>query len=814
MPAGAKRKASFASPYERPSKINKRSSSATVSRALSGLTKRVSAGRPPLALPKFPSLTAKKSTIEVSESAPLPNMDSPTHPSLRRASTLTLEDESKDGSKAASRDSSAKRPSSMSKKSSSFVEEGALVTRLSGLKSGSVVGETSLATSSSLNKEPSLTKSLSKKSSTKEDIPSIPSGLTKLALPAGGSAVGSLRVSKSTLVTDVDETEMSSALDSLKTHLSKEGSKKRTSMTKSASRLSKSSSVRSGKSDKVSEDTDAAGEAETAMDTSEASASSADIGASTSTDSAEAVMPPPGDGPMEVAISFDTTGSMYSCLTEVRAKVQDLVQRLQSDIPGIRVAVIAHGDYCDVSTYVVKWIDFGASLPEICDFVKNVQSTGGGDGPECYELVLQRAREVLSWTPGSKRILIMIGDDVPHEPGYTYGGKTYYINWRDECTELKKMNVKIYGVQAGHGSTYESPAKKFNDEMARITGGKRLTLKNFGCLFDVLMMICYREGNPEMLAVYEQEIIDRGEKLADDIHTLKKTFDMPSRPTPAAKGPTAARKRGPVPAKVSAKAAKPKVTKKTDKKAKTTPVVTKGTAKKAAEVKVKAKVARVAAVKKVKVAKKQLKKSKKEAKMQKREKLPDSCMSKGPLKSIVWSNWVAAIVPKLPTGKNKSNYVKLRTNNGYGLKKIFDGNFKTSAIYEVAVQAPDWKKKYVVYFRMSKRGFCRSGLWATNLLRHKKVRKEVDSVLKQDCTIFLRRGVPKAKSESKQAEQMTRVSDFIRDNYDYAWKKYIWRKSDLDVKLGAVGKVPFGLKHRLIKITRKGKTFILSDDKI
>ena len=54
---------------------------------------------------------------------------------------------------------------------------------------------------------------------------------------------------------------------------------------------------------------------------------------STSAEPAAAVPLPPG-GLLEVAISFDTTGSMYGVLEEVRAKVKDLAQRLQSDIPG------------------------------------------------------------------------------------------------------------------------------------------------------------------------------------------------------------------------------------------------------------------------------------------------------------------------------------------------------------------------------------------------------------------------------------------------------------------------------------------------
>ena len=47
-----------------------------------------------------------------------------------------------------------------------------------------------------------------------------------------------------------------------------------------------------------------------------------------------AAAPLPPGGLLEVAISFDTTGSMYGCLEEVRAKIKDLAQRLQADIPG------------------------------------------------------------------------------------------------------------------------------------------------------------------------------------------------------------------------------------------------------------------------------------------------------------------------------------------------------------------------------------------------------------------------------------------------------------------------------------------------
>ena len=119
---------------------------------------------------------------------------------------------------------------------------------------------------------------------------------------------------------------------------------------------------------------------------------------------------------VEVVFSFDTTGSMYPCLTQVRKKVKGTVQRLAKEIPGIRIGIIAHGDYCDKnSSYVTKALDLTDDADAISRFVEKVGPTGGGDAPECYELVLKEAQG-LSWSKGYTKALVMIGDDVPHPP--------------------------------------------------------------------------------------------------------------------------------------------------------------------------------------------------------------------------------------------------------------------------------------------------------------------------------------------------------------------------------------------------------------
>ncbi|WP_404364917.1 hypothetical protein ACIHQR_32020 [Corallococcus coralloides] len=88
------------------------------------------------------------------------------------------------------------------------------------------------------------------------------------------------------------------------------------------------------------------------------------------------------DNRVEVVFSFDTTGSMYPCLAQVRKKLGAAVARLTKEIPGIRIGIIAHGDYCDAkSTYVTKALDLTDDVKAITRFVEKVEQTGGGDAP-------------------------------------------------------------------------------------------------------------------------------------------------------------------------------------------------------------------------------------------------------------------------------------------------------------------------------------------------------------------------------------------------------------------------------------------------
>ena len=202
---------------------------------------------------------------------------------------------------------------------------------------------------------------------------------------------------------------------------------------------------------------------------------------------------------VDVVVSFDTTGSMYPCLTQVRRRVNEMVDRLFLEIPNLRVGIIAHGDYCDRhSTYVIKTLELTGDRNRLYRFVSDVPATGGGDTPECYELVLHEARS-FNWGPDAKT-LVVIGDDVPHPPHYP--GNKDKLDWRNEIDLLLKMGVNVYGVQAlnrGH-------ATSFYHEIAQRTGGFHLTLDQFSSVVEMVMAICYRQSGHDRLQAFEEEL--------------------------------------------------------------------------------------------------------------------------------------------------------------------------------------------------------------------------------------------------------------------------------------------------------------------
>jgi Mg-chelatase subunit ChlD len=203
----------------------------------------------------------------------------------------------------------------------------------------------------------------------------------------------------------------------------------------------------------------------------------------------------------DIVISFDTTGSMYPCLAEVKRNTTAITERLFREIPSLRVAIIAHGDYCDGDRTILQ-LDFTSNQEEIKEFIQNAPATNGGDIPECYELVLRNVK-LLSWrADATMKSLILIGDAPPHEKNEN----PYKIDWREEAESLKNRNIQVFSVQCLNRGNME--AFNFYSDLAEITNGYHVFLDQFSYIKDMIQAICFKQYNNDYLEKFEKEMQD------------------------------------------------------------------------------------------------------------------------------------------------------------------------------------------------------------------------------------------------------------------------------------------------------------------
>lgn len=218
---------------------------------------------------------------------------------------------------------------------------------------------------------------------------------------------------------------------------------------------------------------------------------------------------------IDLVFSFDSTGSMSPCFSEMARKLHDIFNPLFTSIPDIRIGIINHKDYCDRdTTYTIIYEDLTDNIHKLGNFVQTTRSGGGGDAPECYELALNRAR-ALSWKAGKSRVLVMIGDQVPHETSYP--SNTQHLDWRNEAKMLAELGIQVYAVQCL--SSYS--ATNFYSELASITGGVHITLNQFKNIENLIKAVSYKQQGNEYLSNYENELKSRG-SLGND---LERIFD-------------------------------------------------------------------------------------------------------------------------------------------------------------------------------------------------------------------------------------------------------------------------------------------------
>lgn len=208
---------------------------------------------------------------------------------------------------------------------------------------------------------------------------------------------------------------------------------------------------------------------------------------------------------IEVSFSFDTTGSMASCIDNVRKNIEKLCSELFKEISGLRIGMIAHGDYCDGDN-CVNILPLTNNIEQICKFVRTVPNTGGGDSDECYELALHLARN-LGWSPDANKILVMIGDCGPHEINYVMNKD--HLDWKEELSALKSSGVKVYPLQC-QGNT-----NPFWSQISKMCDTSLMNLDNFSAASELIKGFVYACAGEEIFSTYEDSLSNTN--MPDDV---------------------------------------------------------------------------------------------------------------------------------------------------------------------------------------------------------------------------------------------------------------------------------------------------------
>ena len=125
---------------------------------------------------------------------------------------------------------------------------------------------------------------------------------------------------------------------------------------------------------------------------------------------------------VDVLIAFDTTGSMGGALSEGKSQVLDAIQSVRTSYPNSYFAAAAVADYPPDTPWTLLQ-GLTADSEAIASSIQPLVASGGGDGPEAYGRALYEAVNdpSIGWRSGSKRLLVLVNDNVPHDDDLNEG---------------------------------------------------------------------------------------------------------------------------------------------------------------------------------------------------------------------------------------------------------------------------------------------------------------------------------------------------------------------------------------------------------
>lgn len=221
----------------------------------------------------------------------------------------------------------------------------------------------------------------------------------------------------------------------------------------------------------------------------------------------------------DMVIAFDTTGSMNSYIAAVKQHVKDLIPKLFSQNPGLKISVVAFGDYCDMSSATVfgdayQVINLTNNENDLISFVDTAKKTGGGDADEFYELVIQKITNETEWREGSGKSVLLIADCNPHKKGFRYNSKyPQSPDWKEEAQKAAEKGIIFDTLQI-------IPSTTWYKDLSQITGGVCLPFKNSAKTADLMEATSLARGGESTRSAFTAKSVSKEVTMDGDMNAV------------------------------------------------------------------------------------------------------------------------------------------------------------------------------------------------------------------------------------------------------------------------------------------------------
>lgn len=221
---------------------------------------------------------------------------------------------------------------------------------------------------------------------------------------------------------------------------------------------------------------------------------------------------PKDESALDMVIAFDVTSSMNSYINSVKLHVKDLVKRLFTNSPDLRLKIVAFGDYEDKPSLhklekAYQQSEITTNQDALIQFINSAKSTYGGDADEFYELVIHKINEETPWRKEAKKSVLLIGDADPHPIGYKHSKLqgANQIDWRQEANNAATKGIQYDTLQIHkHNDWYK--------ELSQRTGGVNLNFKNPNKTSEIIEGLSYARSSKMSFEKAETEAMASGDE--------------------------------------------------------------------------------------------------------------------------------------------------------------------------------------------------------------------------------------------------------------------------------------------------------------